>query len=301
MPESLNYNPRPLLSNEWNEPIRSWQDFALFYLRKMVATEAVHGVYYDNVYATANNDTVSGNAYVRPDGTLQPSMGIFNHRQLMKRTATMLHEMGRKPLIVAHMTNADILPILSLATFSLDFEDKYGVTDFQDRFSNDFILAESIGLQGGLVPAGLGGMITNDVRELQRISRTFFGVALVHEIKPWGYFDSDELHRANMPLYAFGYGLEDCEVWRYWDAGQPVRVEGGNTKALVLARAGKALVIVTDFGGGGQFRMTVNARKLRLKPRFTAQDAQTGDPIHVQNSSVAFSLARHDFRMILLE
>jgi len=301
MPESLNYCPRPLQGNEWNEPVPSWQDFALFYLRKMIVTEAVDGVYYDNTYATANMDTISGDAHIRRDGTLQPSMGIFNMRQLMKRTATMFHEMGKRPCIVAHMTNADIIPALSFATFSLDFEDKYGATDFQDRWSTDFIRAESIGLQGGLVPAGLGGMMGNDPQETKRLSRTFFGVALVHEIRPWGYFDSDELHRANMPLYEFGYGLEDCKVWRYWDAGQPVRVAGGDTKALVLARAGKAMVIVTDFGGGGEFRMAASAKKLGLRSDFAAKDAQTGEAIQLTDGIVHFPLQRHDFRMIALE
>jgi hypothetical protein len=54
--------------------------------------------------------------------------------------------MGRQPCIVAHMTNADIIPALSFATFSLDFEDKYGATDFQDRFRTDFILADCEGV-----------------------------------------------------------------------------------------------------------------------------------------------------------
>jgi hypothetical protein len=316
MPESLNYNPRPLLNNEWNEPVPSWQDFALFYLGKMIATNAVDGVYYDNVYATANYDTISGEAYVaasvseqtgqpladaRGYERLQPSMGIFNMRALMKRTATMMHEMGKKPLIVAHMTNAAISPILSFATFGLDFEDKYGVTDFQDRFSSDFILAESIGLQAGLVPAGLGGMITNDVVELKRISRTFFGVALVHEIKPWGYFDSDELHRANRPLYEFGYGQDDCRVWRYWDAEQPVRVTGGDAKALVLARAGKALVVVTDFSGGGEYHLRVDVPRLRLPKGFVATDAQTGEALPVTARNISLTIPKHDFKMILLQ
>jgi hypothetical protein len=301
MEEALNYCPRPLLGNEWNEPVRSWQDFALFYLRKMVATEAVHGVYYDNVYATANHDTVSGDAYVRPDGALQPSMGIFNLRELLKRTATMFHEMGKKPVIVAHMTNANLLPILSFATFCLDFEDKYGATDFQARWSTDFILTEAIGLQGGMVPAGLGGMTSDDPQETKRLSRTFFGVALVHEIRPWGYYDLDELHRANMPLYEFGYGLEDCKVWRYWDAGQPVRIEGGSAKALVLAREGKALVLVADFGDGGEVTLKVNAKSLGVSSPFTVMDVQTGEKLKMDGKQIRFPLKRHDYRIVRIE
>jgi hypothetical protein len=228
-------------------------------------------------------------------------MGIFNMRQLMKRTVTMFREMGKRPYIVAHMTNADIIPALSFATFSLDFEDKYGVTDFQDRFSNDFIRSESIGLQAGLVPAGLGGVITTNSEERVRVSRTFFGVALVHEIRAWGYFDSDELHRANMPLYKFGYGLPDCRVWRYWDAEQPVRVEGGDTKTLVLSRAGKAMVVITDFGNGGEISMKVDTKKLGIGPDFTAQDTQSKETISVKDGQLSFPIKKHDFRMIVME
>jgi hypothetical protein len=303
--ESRNFNPHPLATDEWNEPVPSYQDFALFYFHEMMTRGDIDGIYVDNTYAKSNWDTVSADAYVRADGTLQPSMGIFNMRSLIRRIATMYDEVGKTPLVMAHMTNACIIPILSFATIGLDWEDKYGTGDFQDKFREGFIRAESIGLQAGLVPVALGGVtgVKRSDPAFARLSRTEFGVASVHEIKIWnnGNIDADRISAAYKPLYEFGYGLSDCRVYRYWDAGQPVAVRGADARSLVLARGGRAMVIVTDFGNGGNIAMSVNPRALGVRSAFTARDAETGEVLNVTSGKLLFPLERHDFREVVLE
>jgi hypothetical protein len=283
-----------------NEPVPSFQDCALFYFKKMMDT-GIDGIYYDNTYLTANSDPIAGSAYVRADGRVQPSVGLWNMREFIKRTAIMYHEAGKKPLTVVHMTNGNIIPALSFATIALDWEDKYGLADCQDKFSTDFLLAESIGLQAGLVPITLGGVVGEQGPQYEWASRTHFGVAAVHEIKIWRAYISGAIESAYRKLHEFGYGLDDCKVWRYWNGPQPVTITGGNVKALVLARAGKAMIIVTDFGNGGELRLRPDAKALGLKPEFQARDAESAEPIPVTNSEVTLPIKRHDFRMVVLE
>ncbi|MBI4028509.1 MAG: hypothetical protein HY360_26215 [Verrucomicrobia bacterium] len=283
-----------------SEPVPSYQDCALFYFKKMMDL-GIDGIYYDNAYLTANPDTIAGDAYVRADGNIQPSVGLWNMREFIKRTAVMYHEAGKKPLTVVHMTNGNIIPALSFATIALDWEDKYGVTDCQDKFSTDFLLAESTGLQAGLMPIVIGGVIGEEGPLYERVSRTHFGVATVHEIMIWRAYISGAIGKCYKVMREFGYGLDDCKVFRFWDGPQPVAITGGNAKALVLARGGKAMAIVTDFGEGGVVRLKPDAKTLGLPADFSVRDAESGEALTVEKGEAAATLRRHDFRMVIME
>lgn len=307
--ESLNYNPRPLALDEWNEPKPSFQDFALYYYKEMMNRGGIDGLYLDNVYTAADYDTISADAYVREDGKVQPSMGIFSLRSYIKRIATMYCEAGKKPYTWVHMTNGNLIPAFSFAQIALDLEWKFGdKTDFQDRFSRDLLLAQSLGLQAGLIPTVIDG-VPETATERERLNRTQFAAIAVHEIKMGETrVNADELTKAYTTLFGFGYGLEDCQIYRYWDPGQPVSLSVEDVKALVLARPStnhpaqsKCLIIVSDFGSGGEIGMTVDSAKLGLRADYTAKDAQSGASLPLDGNKVTFPLARHDFRMIALE
>jgi hypothetical protein len=53
-------------------------------------------------------------------------------------------------------------------------------------------------------------------------------------------------------LADFGYGEPDCRVYRYWESGHPFTATGARLRALVLARGGKALLAIGNFGQGDE-------------------------------------------------
>ena len=307
--ESLNYNPRPLNKNEWDEPKTSFQDFALYYFKEMMDRGRIDGLYLDNVYAAPNFDTISADAYVREDGKVQPSMGIFSTRNYIKRIATMYYEVGKMPYTWVHMTNGNLIPAFSFAQIALDLEWKFDdTTDFQDRFGRDMLLAQSLGLQAGLIPSVIDGVLESAAKR-EWLNRTEFGAITVHEIKLGETrVNADELAKAYTTLFGFGYGLEDCRVYRYWEPGQPVTIRAADAKALVLTRPSKdfpghskSLIIVCDFGNGGEVGMKLDATSIGLRAGYTARDAETGTSLTLAGNRVTFSIAAHDFRMIALE
>lgn len=96
-----------------------------------------------------------------------------------------------------------------------------------------------------------------------------------------------------------GYGLPDCRVWRYWDKEQPVTLEGAPAKALVMARAGQALIAIASYGPDGEARLALDARTLGLPKDLKAVNAETGEPVaRNMDGSFRFLLPRHDFRLI---
>lgn len=281
------------------DPLPSWQNMVLHYLKRMMETFA-DGIYFDDFFLSPNY-TPTGPGYVAEDGTLRPGVNIFGFRELTRRTAVTQHQMGRRPLLFIHMTNANLIPLLSFGTIILDhewrdqgaFKDK----DCQERLYLDgdtsLLLAQSTGLQSGCL-----SVWHNLFHGDERITRSALGVSLTHEIKCGLWYGP--LHVRTTALLAnFGYGLPDCRVWRYWDANQPVKTEGAPAKTIVMARAGRALLAVSSYGPGGDVSLALDLAALGVPADAVARNAETGEPIErTAGGRFKLSLPRHDFRLI---
>jgi len=107
-------------------PGESFRDYALWYYKKMLDTFA-DAIYWDDTFMQSCFDVVGTEAYELPDGRIQPSSGLFDMRELIRRTAVLQHELGRTGRVnMPHMTNTGIAPILSFAGTQLSWEDKNG-------------------------------------------------------------------------------------------------------------------------------------------------------------------------------
>jgi hypothetical protein len=179
-------------------------------------------------------------------------LNLMGFRELVKRTATMMHVMGKRPLTYIHMTNVNIVPMLSFGTANLDWEwrdqGEMGSMDLQDRIGLDEILAHNLGLQAGNLSVGITGNILKAGNGVSRewLHRTAMAVCFPHEIRMHG--GTDDVSFVQSQLARFGYGLPDCRVFRFWDPGFPLKTEGANLRALVLARNGTAMIAVGHFG-----------------------------------------------------
>ena len=302
-------------NREWSErraiaydvsPSRSFQDYALWYYRKMLT--CFDGVYWDNVYLSAHYDPVVGDAWNDAKGRTHPTLGLFHLRNLIKRTAVMLWqesknlpEHRRPPITLSHMTNTMIVPVLSFENCNMDWEWKYGYADFQDRFSADLTVAETLGRQVGAWPTVLAGGHPDPKDERTAwVWRTRLGVCLVHEIQAFAWRPAEEaqLYRK---LFDFGYGEDDCRVHNYWEDGHPVSVEsqGVDARTLAMARDHSALVVVTDYGEGGDCEVRLDLKTLDLKPDAKASDLETGEAVErVEEGVFRFTLKKHDYKVL---
>jgi hypothetical protein len=288
-------------------PSRSFQDYALWYYRKMLT--CFDGVYWDNMFLSANFDPVAGESWTDAKGRVHPTLGLLHLRDLAKRTAVMLWqetkgfpEDRRPPVTLAHMTNTMLAPVYSFINCTMDWEWKYGYEDFQDRFSPDLTVAETIGRQVGAWPTILAGghPEANDPR-VDFMYRTRLGVTLVHEVQVFDYRPERD-REIYERLYEFGYGTDACRVFNYWQEGHPVRVGGADARTLALAKDGRAVLVVADYGEGGDCVVTLDIGKLGLKPEAAASDLETGEPIQRSAPGVfTFPIKKHDFRILHVE
>jgi hypothetical protein len=206
------------------DPVKSYQDMALFYTKKMMESFA-DGVYYDDAFLHASFvPSPAGPAYVDDNGTLHAGVGLWAWRNFLRRSATMqrlLNDRARMPTVLyIHMTNVNVIPWLSWASINLDWEwrDQNGLEqedvqtrnrigcDDRGKHCNDtsFILAQTAGLQSGNIPiaisSGLRGPNCTSRPDLfgkaggpARFSacvawlmKTQFATCVPHEVRPEG-------------------------------------------------------------------------------------------------------------------
>ena len=297
-------------------PVPSWQDYNLWWLKQQMETFS-DGLYFDCFYILPYQDRVTSHAYRLPDGRIQPGLPILNMREMMKRTATMYIEADRHPMIGPHMTNSTLVPVMAFAQFGLDWEWHYGRQDFQDRWSRDHIRAACTGLQTGCAPVVIGiGAKGGSAEEVEWLHRTFNGVVLTHELIPVWYTMNRYLkpaerrkRRTSQALYydirellfSVDIGTDACRTYNYWQSDYPLRANRADTSGIVHRGKGKAVIILTDWGKGGELRLALDAQRLRLQPGFRAVDFETGQPVSTDGMELAFTLKAHDFKTIVIE
>lgn len=284
------------------DPVPSWQDLVLYYHKRMLDTFA-DGIYFDDYFLVPNYNPL-GPGYVDDEGNLRPGVNIFGFHDLTKRIAVAQHQAGHRPLVFIHMTNTNLVPMLSFGTILLDHEwrdrGEFEKKDCQERFYLDdddgMLLAQSTGLQSGCL-----GVIHNLFHGDERLARTMLGVALTHEMRA-GLYHERFARAVAEQLCNFGYGMPDCRVWRYWDEPAVLKTTGAAVKTLALARGGKALIVVTSYGPGGEVTLDLDAAALGLSGDLAAVNVETGEPIErLGPSQFKPSLARHDFQLVRIE
>ena len=132
-------------------------DFIVYYYAKEIAL-GMKGVYFDDMFPmTCRNPDTCGRFDSR--GRFHGDFGILAMRELVKRVAVIQHLAGCSPrLMQVHMTNCLLVPAFAFATSQLAWEDHFGETVYQSRFSDDYVRAESLGGQIGAEAVALDGI-----------------------------------------------------------------------------------------------------------------------------------------------
>ncbi len=277
----------------------SRRDFLLYYYREFLKN-GFDGIYWDNICIYSNDNPITSAGYVREDGSFQPGCDIWEIREVTKRMAVLCDEMGKPNINMPHMTNALLAPVFSWTGMNLDWEWKYGGTDFQERFTRDYIRATGIGLQVGGVPIVLQGITeVKDPNVMKWVERTRIAACVPHEIKVW---QTDALFgKLTKKLFEIGYG-EDAKVHNYWDAKPVMKIDGLDEAFLVVEGKDTVAVFIGDYGNGGDGKITLDCERLGLPKDFTAVNYENEkDALAAANGTFDVKeLKKHDFRMWLI-
>ncbi len=289
-----------------NTPTASYQDFLLFWNRKLLR-EGLDGIYYDNIRDWQNPNPVTGPAYLMESGKVQPYFDIFDMRTLIKRTAIMIHQEGQnifdgRPLFVLHMTNTNIVPFTSLGSIALDWEDKYGAMDFQDRFTEDYIKVGSLGLQSGAIPEVLV-QITGNNRE--HVTRTFLAMTLAYDLPMVlnGGGLTPVFSQTWKTLKQFGYGTDEVKTFPCFSPSGRFKTGSKDIRLTEYRKAdGTTILAVCSFGHEG--KTVIKEDKAAFKsglPMKEAADIETGKKLPVKDNAVEIELKKNEFKLIRIK
>jgi hypothetical protein len=136
-------------------------------------------------------------------------------------------------------------------------------------------------------------------KTFERIEDTYRYGLVLHEIR---YAPTLSSTPPPQPMLDFGYGLDDCEVWNYWDDERPLHVSDPDCKWLLLKRNGKLLmVLVTWNGDKADVTASLDLDALDVDVE-TVVDAVTGETVTAVNGE-SFALAMEAFgvRALIIE
>ena len=290
----------PVMRGEWGNGARvsipSYADYAIYYLREMLKA-GFNGVYDDNTFFVANYNWATGNAYIDEKGNIRPSLGLWKNREYIQRQAFLMHELGITPWITVHHTNANILPVLSMATNTMGMEWKFGLSDFQERFSADYIRAVCQGRQGGVFPTVIDGIVGGNRDKRIWATRTMLATLLTHEVRPTFPQNSDAAlcRKIHQLMFDFGIHRKECVSSPYWAADCPVKTDDPEV-LFTSYRLGKKILAFC-----GSFKSTDTVVRLGADAKIlSARDLETGKNCVIADGKVSIPLKKHDFALVEL-
>lgn len=293
----------PVMNDEWNwnsSVYGSHLDYAIFYLKKM-CENGMTGVYNDNAFFHCNYDWVTGGAWIDNHGEVHPSFSLWHLREYCRRQILAMKEAGIKsPWLTIHHTNGNILPALGFATNTMGMEWKYGTSDFQDRFSQDYIRAVNQGYQGGFFATSLEGIFDCKTPEQKtHVTRTMLAALLPHEVQPTLQQSGD--HKLVLKVLgvkqAFGVGKPDCKYYPYYSPENPVVQHSDDIMISTYKRGNAMLLVIGSYAN----KDTPLDLKLKSGKITSAINAENDNQLDVKNGICHLNLKRHDFAIIKIK
>jgi len=294
LPESEVYN------DEWQYQKRmhsskSFRDYAVWYAAKFIDM-GMGGIYVDNTFTGAKYTWPTGEAYIGDDGEIHPGLGLLSRtRQLIKRLATMMYEKGKEPFVYVHMTNANMLPMLSFAQANLGWEWKYGKADFQEKFTPGYIRAVDIGQQAGTIPVVLGGVTGFDAEkekeEYVRVSRTSLAMTLPHHIFIYSRVDASTAIKVREIISEF-IRRPDSNTYFYWNNEDIIRAP--ENLMVTFHKAGSELLfVIGNLKDAGEYKIDINLAKLGVSGIRQAINKETGEKVEFGGNTLKVNRGKH--------
>jgi len=280
-------------------PVKSFSDKLLYETREFLRHfPQCCGLNIDNLYPSLSMSPFDGARELAP-GKYEFVCDIFPMREMMKRLLRLtaqekrfIPESDDFPFVEGHMTDANIVPVMGLASMQSNWEMKFGRLDWQDRFPESFHLVQSLGTQTGTIPC----CITNtggSKAERMHQHRTLFAVGFAFDIL--NFTDPGSREEDGSPLFnglqklvrGFGYGMENVEHFPgYEPEKNPVSCTPKQVRITTLKRKdGKIMLLVGNLGDAAKVKLGFNGITVS-----GLRNAETGAAV----DPAGFELAKHD-------
>ena len=187
---------------------------------------------------------------------------IFTLREMMKRALRLAAQEKRflpgapdYPWVEIHMTDANIIPVIGLASRALNWEMRFGRQLWIQRFPESFHYVQSIGTQAGVVPLGIvntGGSKAERRRQHRSLYAVGFAFDMINFTDPGSREEqaSPVFNDMQFLVRKFGYGTGDVEHFPgYTPEKNPVKCTPAHVRITTLKhKNGQLMLLVGNLG-----------------------------------------------------
>ncbi|MFA6929906.1 MAG: hypothetical protein WCT05_06235 [Lentisphaeria bacterium] len=301
--QQFNYPEENYMNEYMCSLVKSRRDKLVYDARELVRLGFM-GINFDCFPCGAGGgNTITSNAYHDNNGRLRHNCGggIMRWRLAVKRTAHMLYSEKKlvygRPWVDVHTTMYMPVPLVSFASTITTWERGSNGGDYQVRFPESNILADTIGTQAGVYPFPIVstrmGDETRKERELKTLMSTMCSFGLMH-LMDQGLIYRDWFDKAWNYIFDFGYGRDDVELFFTWEK-QPVTTDAKDIRMTVAKRKdGKTLLMIGNLGDA--VRTKINLSDLGYN-EYTLSNAENGAAV-AENT---ISVDEHGYTLVLIE
>ena len=237
---------------EWsgNNMAQSRRDFRCHYAAETVKRGI--GLYFDNAFPHASRDPLTSDAYEIPGLGMQPSANLWEQRDYHRRIWNIHREFGarwnNRPMSMIHMTNTNVITMLTWNDMNVDLEWFYGPEPQQSKYGLPLLQAESSGRQTGCISYALAVIMKcKNAAERRIAERTKFGAMMVHDIRI-NFSEGAEIGRLARLLFGSGYGADKGEtIYNYWDDKYPAACDQPLVKSLLVKNGGDLMLLICSW------------------------------------------------------
>lgn len=296
----------------------SYRDFYMWKMEKTLKEMNFKNLYFDLGVPRSCYNTEHGCGWTDENGNMNETYNIQGTRELAKRIYTLLKERNTDALLMNHMTEEPVLPVLAFADMTADGEnycqELAEKETYADILTPELFRAAYMSRQWGFVSTFIPQFERSSLAyrpsraefwkkdpEAQKAFDHYIGLIVLHDANSWPQFGV-KLDKIWKLQNEFGWD-EKVEFLPYWDKTNPVKASG-NIMTSVYRREGKGLIVV--FNNTDQEEdaiVTLDKDKLfngAAPENLKAADALNKEPYKIEDDSISLKVPARNYRLIIL-
>ncbi|MHB1463216.1 MAG: glycoside hydrolase domain-containing protein [Armatimonadota bacterium] len=309
MPHFLDYKDEVMLKDDWQSYSRSpqqkdyvvcyesvWQDFIADGVSKVMDKYDIDGVYLDSTALPFYcKNTIHGCGYVKPDGSIEPTVPFHGTREMMRRLYTIVKSKKPEGQVNLHASGYMLTPATGWATSIWDGEHFSILTDkipIDELIPLDAYRTEFMGRPQGIPQELLSYDLPFSIHES-------FAMSLLHDtlVRARGY----TLEEEGLVFKAMDvFGKKTAKFKPYWNNAKLVSVKGDKAYCSLYTRQGiSAMCVVSSFSKSAQkISVKLNLKAMGLSHASSAVNMMTGETLKLVDGEFILPTAGIDYGLV---
>lgn|GEM_PF-4924032 len=209
-----------------------WRDLIVAGLKERLVKGGVDGIYFDCSQPRFCNNPLHG---------CKGGYDILGEREVRRRLYNIFDELGREPLIMEHISDNMLGPVMNYSTYHYDGEQwSSGVKDYRDKMTLARMRAFSIGTNWGHIPVFMSFALSEDA------TSSLMGLWTLH--MPWHFITTkwSAACEVGRKLDRDFHFTEETKRLGYWENSSIIQGQTDKLKSTIYYKSGSIFIVVAN-------------------------------------------------------